>query len=104
MRRALVLIRGLPPGACVYRRMGGDRAWSYEERATREAGWLVQSAVIGTMGGKKAKAPPRPEPPPEGWWERREATIAKERRKVAHLRRKQEAAARRAAAMGTQHD
>nr|WP_300338838.1 hypothetical protein [Actinomyces sp.] len=90
MRRALVLIRGLPPGAGLFRRHGGDMAWSPEERAVREAGYQILTGLLAirNLFTKKAHGPLlAPSPPPEGWWEAEQEAVARTRRKVARVRR-----------------
>lgn len=70
-------------------------AWSPEERAVREANWLVERAVVGMMGDGKAKPSPFPEPPEEGWMEKKQKALEKELRHVERLRRKEAEARKR---------
>lgn len=89
MRRALVLIRGLPPGAGFFRRHGGDMAWSYEEWAIREEGFRILSAIVSFAGmwtKRPVKEPKMTQPPVIGWFEKRQAANEKVRRKAERLR------------------
>lgn len=65
-------------------------AWSPEERAVREVGYQILTALVAirNLFTKKAQGPlPVPQPPPEGWWEAEQDALAKTRRKAARVRR-----------------
>lgn len=90
MRRCMVLIEGLPPGATLYRRTGGPLAWSDETTAALSAGHSVVTALVALLGGDKAKPPPSPEPPPVGWRKNQEDDNAWEAERLRRFKARQQ--------------
>lgn len=81
-RRCWVLISQLPPGAAMYREMGGQAYFSHEENTLRAGFWQITSSLAG-------KQLPAPEVPEIGWRDKqRQVEEKRDRRLAAHERRR----------------
>lgn len=81
MRRCMVLIAGLPPGAGLHRATGGDRAWSDTTRAVMEGLWRIECTLVSALGG--SSLPDRPKPPEYGWQEAERARVRRTEERIA---------------------